>query len=107
MLSNDPNQYISDNLVPLLLKFKRKCDIWSRLPLSVAGRSNLVKMVWMPQLLYLLHNSPVWIGKKWFQKIQTLFRGVNVEEELGQDQLANIAVTNKLRGNGCSHPYSS
>lgn len=49
VLSKDPNQFIEDNLVPILLKFKRKCDIWNRLPLSVAGWANLVKIIWIPQ----------------------------------------------------------
>lgn len=44
------------------------------MPLTVAGRCNLIKMVWMPQLLYLLHNTPLWLNKKWFKKIDTLFR---------------------------------
>lgn len=57
MLSKDPHLYIGDNLTPLLLKLKWKSDIWRRLPLSVAGRSNLVKMIWMLQLLYLKHRK--------------------------------------------------
>lgn len=32
-LTKDPNHYIDDNIVPLLTKFKRKMDIWNRLPL--------------------------------------------------------------------------
>lgn len=55
VLSKDPNLFIEDNLAPLLLKFKKKFDIWSRLPLSVAGWANLAKMIWLPQLLYLFH----------------------------------------------------
>lgn len=73
-LTRDPNQYISNNLVPPLLKFKHKSDIRSHLSSIVLGQGNLIKMIWMPQLLYLLHNSPVWIGKEWFKKIESLFR---------------------------------
>lgn len=39
-----------------------------------ARRTNLVKMILMPQLLYVLHNSPVWIPFKHFHKFQGLFR---------------------------------
>lgn len=67
-IMSDTNQYINNNLMPLLIKFKQKFDIWSRLPLSVAERCNLIKMIWLLQLLYVLHNSPVWIGQKWFKK---------------------------------------
>lgn len=36
-ISRDPKQYIMDNIVPLLVKFRGKIKIWKRLPLSVAG----------------------------------------------------------------------
>lgn len=73
-ISRDPEQYIAENLVPLMKKLKQKCRVWGRLPLSVAGRCNLIKMVWMPQILYIIHNSPVWIAKRWFNKMDSLFR---------------------------------
>lgn len=38
VMTKDPNQYISKNLIPLLTKFKQKIGIWKRFPLSVAGR---------------------------------------------------------------------
>lgn len=40
--------------------------IWSKIPLTIIGRANLIKMIWMPQLLYLLHNCPVWFPQKFF-----------------------------------------
>lgn len=43
--------YINLNLKPLLVKFKDKCRSWCKLPLTVIGRANLVKMIWTPQLL--------------------------------------------------------
>lgn len=55
------SRYLDDNLDPLLNRFKDKYNLltWSKLPLSVAGRCNLVKMVWLPKGLYVLQNSPV------------------------------------------------
>lgn len=44
-ITKDPNNYINNNLVPLLSKFKNKSDIWKGLPLSVVGRCNLIKML--------------------------------------------------------------
>lgn len=38
------------------------------------GIANLVKMAWMPQLLYALHNCPVWLTVKLFRTIDTVFR---------------------------------
>lgn len=43
VMTRDPNQYISKNLLPLLSKFKKKIGIWKRFPLSVAGRCRLIK----------------------------------------------------------------
>lgn len=56
-ISRDPQSYISD-ITLLLVKF-RNIKVWKCLSLSVAGRCNL--MIWMPQLLYVLHNSPLWL----------------------------------------------
>lgn len=63
-ISRDPNQYIADNMAPLLDNYKRKIKALKQFPQSVAGQCNLIKMVWMLQLLYVLQNSPVWIYKK-------------------------------------------
>ncbi|CAJ0919619.1 unnamed protein product [Ranitomeya imitator] len=46
------------NLEPLITKIRTKISAWSKLNLSVVGRVNLLKMVVMPQILYVLHNSP-------------------------------------------------
>lgn len=31
-------------------------------------------MIWAPQILYILHNTPVWVSQQWFKKIDSLFR---------------------------------
>lgn len=51
-ITKNPKHYITDNIVPLLAKFTGKIKIWKWLPLSVAGRRNQIKMLWMLQLLY-------------------------------------------------------
>lgn len=102
VVSSDPYQYIGDNLVPLLAKFKRKSDIWGQLPLSMAGRTNLVNMIWMPQLLYVLHNSPVWIGKKCFFKINTLFRELIWRK--GQARISLQTLQRPVREGGMAVP---
>lgn len=105
-LTRDPGQYIEDNLAPLLLKFQRKCDIWSHLPLSAAGRINLIKMIWMPQLLYQLHNSPVWIGMRWFKKIETLFRELIWKKGQARISLQILQLPIKEGGAAVPHPRS-
>lgn len=42
--------------------------------MSLAGRVNLIKMVFMPQLLYMLHNTPMVIPFKVFHIINAIFR---------------------------------
>lgn len=40
----------------------------------MVGRVNLIKMLWAPQLLYVFNNSPIWIPRKWFSRIDSKFR---------------------------------
>lgn len=75
-VSVNPKKYLEDNLLPLFKKLQMTCTTWCKLPLSVIGRINLIKMVWGPQLLYIMHNSPQWIPRKWFNRIETLFRSL-------------------------------
>lgn len=74
VISKTIQEYIAQNMNPLLEKFKNVSKTWCKLPLSVVGRINLIKMVWMPQLLYILHNSPIWLPISIFQRIDSLFR---------------------------------
>lgn len=76
IVSPNLNAFISLNILPLLTKFQQKVTTWTKLPLSVAGRTNLVKMILMPQLLYVVHNSPVWLPYRYFHKFQALFRAL-------------------------------
>lgn len=74
-ITRDPKLYITNNLAALEVNLKHKGGIWCCFPVflfSVVGQYSLIKMIWMPQLLYALHNWPVWIPKQWFQKIDTI-----------------------------------
>lgn len=66
------------NLMPLLACFRNSVRIWSRLKMSLVGRTNLIKMILMPQLLYVLHNSPVVIPLKKFCIIHSIYRNLAV-----------------------------
>lgn len=46
------------------------------MPLSVAGRINLLKMVLMPQLMFYLHNLPCWISLIYFKEFTMIFRNL-------------------------------
>lgn len=62
------------NIAPLLCRFRDKIKIWNKLWLSLAGKVNLVKMFFMPQLLYFLHNMPIVIPLSIFQEMNSIFR---------------------------------
>lgn len=76
VISVDLTKYEKLNLDPLFTRLQQKLEVWRKLPLSVVGRVNLIKMVWMPQLLYILHNAPVWLPQRLFYKINRLFQGL-------------------------------
>lgn len=73
-ISTDFRLFIPLNVTPMVTRFQEKINTWTKLPLSVIGRNNLIKMILMPQLLYILHNSPVWLPFTHFYKFQALFR---------------------------------
>ena len=59
------------NLTTILFLCSREEDFgrWSTLPLSLAGRVNLIKMAVLPRFLYLFRHIPVLISKKYFAKL--------------------------------------
>lgn len=61
-------------------------------------------MIWMPQLLYLLHNSPVGIGKKWFKIIETLFRELIGKKGQARIRLHMFQLPTKEGGLAVPHP---
>lgn len=66
-----PLDYIFLNLSPLITGIRDKVKLWTKLRLSVVGRTNLIKIIFMPQLLYTLHNSPMVISLKMFKVINS------------------------------------
>ena len=69
-----PLDYITLNLTPLVSRIRDKIKILSKLKMSLVGRVNLTKMVFMPQLLYILHNTPMVVPLRAFRIINSLFR---------------------------------
>lgn len=68
-----PIDYLSLNSSPLLGRIRVKMKIWVKLRLSLVGKVNLVKMIFMPQSLYILHNSPMVDPLKQFCIINSIF----------------------------------
>lgn len=73
-ISKNPVDYISLNVEPLFSLIKSKIQVWSRLPLGVWGRVNLIKMVLLPKVLYVLWHTPVYLPLKYFKLLETLLK---------------------------------
>lgn len=64
--------FIALNIEPLFNTLKLKTQVWSRLPLGVMGRINLVKMVLLPKLLYIFWQSPIHLPQCIFKAMESI-----------------------------------
>ena len=60
------------NFTALLNRCKQDMNRWASLPLSVAGRVNLIKMIVLPKFLYLFQNIPILIKKSFFKTLDKI-----------------------------------
>lgn len=96
--------YVDLNLRPLLTRLKDKCRTWCKLPLTVIGRANLIKMIWAPQLLYIFHNCPMWIAAFWFKRIESLFRELIWKKKYARIKLTTLMLAKDEGGLSIPHP---
>ncbi|XP_055492206.1 uncharacterized protein LOC129697562 [Leucoraja erinacea] len=59
------------NFIPLLNKLNTLIEFWKTLPLSLLGRINAIKMIFLLQLLYLFQSIPVYIPKYIYFKLDS------------------------------------
>lgn len=69
LITRSLSDTFNKNVVPLLGRVEEDFHRWSTLPLSLAGRVNLIKMTVLPKFLYLFQHIPVLISKKFFAKL--------------------------------------
>lgn len=55
--------------------------------------------------MYILHNSPVWIGRDWFVKINSLFRELIWRKGQARITLQNLQRPTREGGLAVPHPY--
>ncbi|KAF7644371.1 hypothetical protein LDENG_00223090 [Lucifuga dentata] len=60
------------NFTLLIEKLRLNIQYWRSLPISLLDRVNAIKMVFLPQLLYLLHYLPIFLPKSFFKQIDSL-----------------------------------
>lgn len=66
------NSLFGANFMAILDKFKNKLEFWKTLPISLIGKVNAVKMVCLPQLLYLFQNLPIYLTETFFKKLDSI-----------------------------------
>ena len=71
-ITNKFDSLFDANFVAILDTFKTKIEFWKTLPISLLGRINAVKMIFLPQLLYLFQNLPLYITKAFFTKLDSI-----------------------------------
>lgn len=72
----NPLVYITLNVTPLLNRCHDWVKVWSRLKLSLVGRINLIKIILIPQILYVLYNSQMVVPLKQFRIINSIFKSL-------------------------------
>lgn len=60
------------NYSKLYEETKKNIDRWISLPISLAGRINIVRMNILPKFLFLFQNIPILITKSFFNKLDSL-----------------------------------
>ena len=63
---------IAGNITRAVNTLRESVGFWASLPLSVAGRIAVTKMIALPRLLYFFNTLPVWITRKTFRDLDSL-----------------------------------
>lgn len=71
-VTRELGDYITNNVEPLFQLIKTKTQAWSRLPLGVTGRINIIKMILLPKMLYMVWHAPLYIPLKFFKKMEAI-----------------------------------
>ena len=70
-VTKDFSSLFKANYPPLLAKLKNNIQFWRSLPLSLIGRINTIKMMFLPQILYLFQCLPVFLPKSFFKSLDS------------------------------------
>ncbi len=72
IITKNFNSLFKANFDPLTDTLRNNIQFWRTLPISLLGRTNAVKMIFLLQLLYLLQNIPVCISKTFFKRLDSI-----------------------------------
>lgn len=71
-ITKNYNALYKANFPALLRKLEHNIQFWRTLPISLLGRVNAIKMIFLPQILYLFQNLPIFLTKSFFKKIDSI-----------------------------------
>lgn len=93
------SKFLEANLSPIVGKFREKVQRWQNLPITLMGRINLFKMIFLPKFLYILSNSPVFVTLQVFcrflvgiQSSQGLFNDLETTSYVGRARPSGFAL---------------
>ena len=72
VIHRDKEQILQLNYGPAIAKLTTQIERWIRLPLSIAGRIAIIKMVILPRFLYLFTNIPIPLTNAFFSTMRGL-----------------------------------
>lgn len=79
--------------------------MWSRLKISPVGRINLIKIILKPQILYILHNSPMVVPLKQFCIINSIFRSLILHNSTARVKLEQLQRPKEAGGLALPNPW--
>uniref|UniRef100_A0A803JPQ3 Reverse transcriptase domain-containing protein n=1 Tax=Xenopus tropicalis TaxID=8364 RepID=A0A803JPQ3_XENTR len=68
-INPDPQLFLQLNLDPIMDSLSQVLKTWAKLPLTLWGRVNIIKMIYLPKFLYIFHNTPFTIPRSFFKKL--------------------------------------
>lgn len=72
VVTNKYSALLKANFTPLISKLQANIQFWRALPISLFGRINAIKMIFLPQVLYLFQNIPVFLPKSFFKQLDSI-----------------------------------
>jgi len=71
-ISPDVKQIASLNYDPLVDGLREMLNRWTRMPISMIGRINIIKMLVLPKFLYLIQSLPLHLPEIFFHNINNI-----------------------------------